>query len=311
VSAEQKSSSIRISDTTPLTDYNATIALTSYNEYTLRPTEPLDPTMPRSWQRVSITQETSEQHIVQQRVQEFKGNIIETKLRLAEYQSGQVTRLMDELKYGEKDNRFEWCLVALSLYNQAGEINLSSPSTSAFGCTTVTVMHVIAKRTPKPQHSPLELYNSLMKPTVPAPPPPGHRFAGPPGPPPGPGGPPLPPSGPPVIIVEGGKSRGGRKTSSLYSISSGYGSDSDSIASSDTSVGVVRRALRKSRARMKREDRRRRRRHCYDSESEDEDDDTFVITPVLKLNRNDDLVEALLDLWTPRSEGKGKEKVAV
>ena len=60
----------------------------------------------------------------------------------------------------------------------------------------------------------------------------------------------------------------------------------------------------------KREDRRRRR-HCYDSESEDEDDDTFVITPVLKLNRNDDLVEALLDLWTPRNEGRGKEKMTV
>jgi hypothetical protein len=310
VSAEPKSSSIRISDTTPLTDYNATIALTSYNEYTLRPTEPLDPTMPRSWQRVSITQETSEQHIVQQRVQEFKGNIIETKLRLAEYQSGQVTRLMDELKYGEKDNRFEWCLVALSLYNQAGEINLSSPPASALGCTTATVMHVIAKRTPKPQHSPLELYNSLMKP-IPAVPAPGHRaapFVCPP-----PGGPPLPSSGPggPPIVVLPRSPRSRKKTSSLYSISSGYGSDSDSIASSDTSVGVVRRSLRKSRARMKREDRERRRRHCYDSESEDENDDTFVITPVLKLKRNDDLVEVLLDLWTPRSEGKGKEKMAV
>jgi hypothetical protein len=265
--------------------------------------------MPRSWQRVSITQETSEQHIVQQRVQEFKGNIIETKLRLAEYQSGQVTRLMDELKYGEKDNRFEWCLVALSLYNQAAEINLSSPPTSAFGCTTATVMHVIAKRTPKPQHSPLELYNSLMKPTAPALPAPVPRaapFVGPP-----PGGPPLPPSSAPIVILPASKSRSGKKASSLYSISSGYGSDSDSIASSDTSVGVVRRSLRKSRARMKREDRRRRRRHCYDSESEDEDDDTFVITPVLKLNRNDDLVEALLDLWTPRNEGKGKEKMTV
>jgi len=314
VSAEQKSSSIRISDTTPLTDYNATIALTSYNEYTLRPTEPLDPTMPRSWQRVSITQETSEQHIVQQRVQEFKGNIIEAKLRLAEYQSGQVTRLMDELKYGEKDNRFEWCLVALSLYNQAAEINLSSAPTSAFGCTTATVMHVIAKRMPKPQHSPLELYNSLMKPTAPALPAPGYRAAPFAGPPPGPGAPPPLPSGPPIVVLAGdggGKSRSGKKTSSLYSISSGYGSDSDSIASSDTSVGVVRRSLRKSRARMKREDRKRRRRHYYDSESEDEDEDTFVITPVLKLNRNDDLVEALLDLWTPRNEGKGKEKMTV
>jgi hypothetical protein len=251
---------------------------------------------------------------VQQRVQEFKGNIIETKLRLAEYQSGQVTRLMDELKYGEKDNRFEWCLVALSLYNQAAEINLSSAPTSAFGCTTATVMHVIAKRMPKPQHSPLELYNSLMKPTAPALPAPGYRAAPFAGAPPGPGAPPPLP-GPPSIVVlarnGGGKSRSGKKTSSLYSISSGYGSDSDSIASSDTSVGVVRRSLRKSRARMKREDRKRRRRYCYDSESEDEDEDTFVITPVLKLNRNDDLVEALLDLWTPRNEGKGKEKMTV
>jgi hypothetical protein len=95
----------------------------------------------------------------------------------------------------------------------------------------------------------------------------------------------------------------------LVDSSSEYDSGTDS--GSDSSVGAVRRRLRRHKANKKREAKRKSRRYDSDSESEDEIETFANITPVLKLNRADDLVEALLDLWTPRNEGKGKEKMTV
>jgi hypothetical protein len=70
-------------------------------------------------------------------------------------------------------------------------------------------------------------------------------------------------------------------------------SDSDSVTSwsSDSSVGAVRRKLR---------------RYYTDSESESEDEGGEDIKVEVGLKRGDDVVRKLLDLWTPAVKGKGK-----
>jgi hypothetical protein len=283
--------SIRISDTTPLTDYDATLALTTYVEYTLRVTDSLNPTLPRSWSRVTVTQENAERHLIIQRVQTFQragGNVLEVSLRLTEQQSSQVTRLIDELKGGERDTRFEWCWVELSLYNGLGEITDFTSNGGFPKVAAATMMHLIAKRMPKAHCKPMDLYNSLMRP---APPPvPVVNQA-------------------PIQIFEVPRQRPRSRSRSRRHRDDFYSSDSSfrsSISSDDSSVGYVRRKLRKNKVRKM--DKARWRGSDYSSDSEDENDDEDVIKINLELKRGDDVVQSLLDLWTPQIEGKGKGK---
>jgi hypothetical protein len=282
--------SIRISDTTPLTDYDATLALTTYVEYTLRVTDSLNPTLARSWSRVTVTQESAERQLIIQRMQTFQragGNVLEVSLRLTEQQSSQVTRLMDELKAGERDARFEWCWVELSLYNGLGEITDFASNVAFPKAAAATMMHLIAKRMPKAHCKPIDLYNSLMRP--PPPPVPVVNQA-------------------PIQIYEvprrpRSRSRSRRRRDDFYSTDSSFRS---SISSDDSSVGYVRRKLRKNKVRKM--DKARWRGSDYSSDSEDESNDEDVIRINLELKRGDDVVQSLLNLWTPQIEGKGKGK---
>jgi hypothetical protein len=282
--------SIRISDTTPLTDYDATLALTTYVEYTLRVTDPLNPTLARSWSRVTVTQESAERQLIIQRMQTFQragGNVLEVSLRLTEQQSSQVTRLMDELKAGERDARFEWCWVEISLYNGLGEITDFASNGGFPKAAAATMMHLIAKRMPKAHCKPMDLYNSLMRP--PPPPVPVVNQA-------------------PIQIFEvprrpRSRSRSRQRRDDFYSTDSSFTS---SISSGDSSVGYVRRELRKNKVRKM--EKARWRGSDYSSDSEDESNDEDVIKINLKLKRGDDVVQSLLNLWTPQIEGKGKGK---
>jgi hypothetical protein len=302
-----------------LTDYDAAVALTSYNAYTLRLTESLEPLVPKSWTRVSITQEAAEQHVVLAKMRQFQArgeNVIDVKMKLTEPQSGQLTRLMDEHKTAERDNRFEWAWVEISLVDWAGQlINLSPPKNQGLviggampgppppplppvaRAGGAQVVHCIAKRSLKRECKPLEVYNSLMrKADTPVP-----RL-------------PLPPPVPfvPVKIPVGKGKKKGRYDSESES-------DSDcSYAttmtwSSGGSVGVVRRRLRRYRARKARGSGKK-----YfsgsDSESESERErerEEDVITVKVEIKRGEDVVKRLLDLWTPetQAEGKGKGKM--
>jgi hypothetical protein len=290
--------SIRISDTTPLTDYDATLALTSYIEYTLRLTDALNPGVhPRSWSRVTVTQESAERHLIIQRVQTFQragGNVLEVSLRLTEQQSSQVTRLMDELKGNERDLRFEWCWVELSLYNNGGEITDFASNGGFPKVASATMMHLIAKRMPKAHCKPLDLYNSLMRPPQP----------------------PMPVVNQAPVIVDLGRSpdRSRSRSRTRWGRRDSYSdlSSLSSLSSDESSVGYVRRKLRKCKAKKMARVKRGVDRYSSDSDA-DESEDEDVIQIKLELKRGDDVVQSLLDIWTPQIEvkGKGKEKEKV
>jgi hypothetical protein len=281
---------VRVSDTTPLTEYDAAVALTTYNEYTLHLAESLNPGTPRSWSRVIVTQESAERHLIIQRVQTFLmagGNVLEAKLRLTEQQGSQVTRLIDELKGNERDSRFEWCWVEISLYNPCGEITDFTSNGSFPKVASATMMHLIAKRMPKMHCKPLDLYNSLVRPQPPQP---------------------LVNTAP--VLVDLTRER---EIDVTRRRSRRYDSDSDSDTSAGTSlwsdnssVGNVRRRLRKNKVRKAVEATWNLDSGSNSDDSEDED----VIKIKLELKRGDDVVHSLLQIWTPQSEanGKGKEK---
>lgn len=324
-----------------LQESEALEALTVYTEYTLRQVEsatdynPPGPT--KTWSRISITQESNEKPDILARIQKFElsgGNIIELKLRMSEQQAKQVDRLMDELKQSERDARFDWSWVEMTMYTHSGEVSASDlmktdqdvPFNFAL---TATHIHVIAKRTLKPSQFPLKVYTSFFSPPPPSP----GMHNGPPGPPgppmhPGPPGPPGPPpgpppgwrGGPPIVhrpgprIIDVQPSRRRKRRGSFTS----SGSDSDTVWVSDSSEGEVRRRLRRYKARkVKRtvEAARRRNRSPFGSDESgsgsdsDSEDDEDVIEVKVVLKRGGDVVKALLELWTPEVEGKGKEVV--
>ena len=192
---------------------------------------------------------------------------------------------MDELKSAERDSRFEWCWVEISLHNHAGEITDFIPRGPNSVLATATVMHLIAKRMPRPQYKALDVYNSLMKPaTSPLPRAPG-----------------LPPVGgpPPGIIRLPPKPKKRSKYASDTS-----DSDTDStLWSSDSSVGNVRRRLRRYKA--KKERKANRRRYYSDSDSEEEEEEDVIKIKVI-LKKGDDVVKKLLEMWTVDGKGKGK-----
>lgn len=290
--AGQKSNSISIREL--VTDYEATIILTTYNEYTMRRGESIDPKIPHSWSRVIVTQDSAEKHLMLQRVQQFQrrgGNVIEAKLHMTEQQSAQVTRLMDELKSAERDCRFEWCWVEISLYNDVGEIMDSIPKGSCNNAAAATLMHLIAKRSLKAHCKPLDVYNALMNPPPPPPPP----------------RPPLRPG-----FINTGPSTPVRKISRYV----GSSSDSDSGStswSSDSSIGNLRRRLRRNTARKAKKNAKGRRLYNdSDSDGDSGGGDEDVIKLKIELKKGDDLVKVLLDKWTPEAdvEGRGKGKIS-
>lgn len=190
-----------------------------------------------------------------------------------------MTRLMDDLKCAERDSRFEWTWVEISLHSNIAEITDSVLKGSG---NSATVMHLIAKRSLKPSYNALNVYNALMKPPPP----------------------PRPPVSSPIITITPSPLA---KKKSKYADSSSDSDSDSSCWSSDSSVGHVRRRLRKYRAKkMRKSDKGRS--HFVDSDSDrysdEEDDDVIAIR--LKLKRGDDVVKALLDMWTSEGKGKGK-----
>jgi hypothetical protein len=273
-----------------MTDREARDALTNYAEYTIRLCDPVQAGAPRSWSRVVVTQESTERLLLELCVDQFEdrdGNVIETKLRMTEQQSGQVTRIMDEIKSAERDYRFEWCWVEISLHNDNGEITDLIPRGPNNILTTATIIHLIAKRMVKPQYKALDIYNGLMRP------PPLPQ--GPLGPPiPGPAPRPIV-SPPPITVTRTPNRRPINDTES----------DTDSTWSSDSSVGAVRRRLRRYKTRKASRSGRKKFRSVSDTEIEAEEED--VIKVDVDLKRGDDLVAVLLALWTVApGNGKGK-----
>lgn len=293
--------SIRVSDMNVFTDHEASLALTSFNEYTMRTCEPSTPLQPRSWLRVSNTLESSDKEQLLDRIDDFfyaGKSVIEVKMRLTEDQADQVTRLMDELMANERDARFEWCWVELSVYDHMGEVKLfaNSPGTVSRSASQI---HLIAKRSLKAYCKPLEVYNALMR---------GGPLSGfPPRPPIGaPGYCPPPvhvmparrPSPPREVIKIRSRSR---RRDSSDSSSSSYESDR-TYYSSDFSV-----ARRLRRKRTRRQNRKSGRGvivlNSDDSDADDEVDDLMKID--LKLKRGDDVVQKLLERWTPQAKTGG------
>lgn len=275
-----KWTSVRTSDITLITESDANAALTTYNEYTICLSQAIDRTTPLSWNRVAITQETSDKQLILQRIEDFTrhgGNVIESKLRLAEPQCSQLTRLMDDLRSAERDHRFQWTWAEISPYNSDGKIPLN-------GIANATRMHLIAKRSLKMSYKALDVYKECMKPPPP----------------------PQPPVSCPTIILQ---TKNGKK----YADSSDE-SDSDTTCWSsegeDDCVGNVRMKFRRSRARKVRNARRMKDCSRSDSDSEDGGEDD-VIEVKVQLKKGDDLVKVLLDRWTPEVDGKEKEKVVV
>lgn len=226
-----------------------------------------------------MTEENSEKHLLLQRIEQFNlsgGNVIEAKLRMTELQSGQLSRLMDDLKCWERDSRFEWTWVEISLYNDSGEITHALrpgiKSADWDEASSANRMHLIAKRTLKPIYKPMDVYNALMRP-APVP---------------------RPPVSAPPVVVQLGRTKKKNVSSSE--------SDSDStFYSSDSSVGNVRRRLRRYRARKARNGICFRRGSFYSDSESDSDEEADIIQIKLKLKRGDDVVKALLEMWTPEA----------
>lgn len=199
---------------------------------------------------------------------------------------------MEDLKISERDSRFEWTWVELSLYNNTGDISNFLHA----GCVkrhdwdiagSANQMHLIAKRSLKPSYKALDVYNALMKPPPP----------------------PRPPVSNPPAIINIGPPRPVEKKSKYVSSSSESDSES-SYYTSDSSVGMVRRRLRKYRAKKARKNGKGRRFYNDSDSDSDDSEDEDVIAVKVSLKRGDDVVKVLLGRWTPDGEvvGKGKEK---
>jgi len=144
-------------------------------------------------------------------------------------------------------------------------------------------MHLIAKRTLKREFKPLDTYNAMMRgPTYP------------------------PPCGPPrPMVIERTPPQKRIRIGTRRNIYGSDVSDSDSssgstVWSSDSSVGQVRRQLRKFKTRKITRER-------WDSDGSEREVDVIKVN--VELKRGDDVVKTLLDLWTAVGEmGKTKGK---
>jgi hypothetical protein len=292
-----------------VSDDSAREALTSYEAFTFRPAlqqqSPLAPLLhlpPRTWSRCFITREREETKVLLERIEKFRLggiSIIDLKIQLTEPQAAQVTNLVQELNQLEKDDRFEHKMVELSMVDRENGI-----VTKQTAGTNIDVIHVITQRTLKPGVRPLATYNALMNR-----PPPLAR-----GPPPFPRGPPPPPPPPfPVkveqdIVVVERRSPPRRSMGRVRrrSISSYSDSDSDSSAFTVTTSSSIR---------FRRKGRKGRKYHSdsdSDSSSDEELKARWKVDPIAikfgKKEKGKDVVQLLLEMWTPAGDGKAKEK---
>ncbi|KAF5874344.1 uncharacterized protein Bfra_004349 [Botrytis fragariae] len=282
----------------------ALVALTTYAEYTLRQAEPNEPSLLRTWFKITITHEYNTIRDIVARVESFNkrgGSVINSQLRLTDQQATHMTKIFEDLQMKERDHRFEWCWVELSLHNSIGEVDLAARGHAA---QTATMMHLIARRSLKREYKPYEVYNWLVR----GPPRPGFNNGLPPrpGPPvgillpmPGPPPPPPPPQprvAPPVFVDRfrpRPRGNGRAKGMSMGDPDDSGGSGSDS----DTTYDSRDRRVRRTRCNDKRMGRR-----YFDSEiSDDSDDEEDAIKIPIILKRGDDVVKKLLDLWTPNT----------
>jgi hypothetical protein len=216
---------------------------------------------------------------------------------MTQHQSEQVTRIIDGIKSSDSDSRFEWCWAEISLHNHNGEITDFVPKGPGpiNIPATATIMHLIAKRSLRPQYKALDVYYALMKLG------PSAFLRG------GPGGPPpisYPPMSSPIIKLSQEPRRPNRGSIHV--------SDSDSdgkIYSSTSSVGNVRRRLKRYKVKKAKSVARK---WCYDSESgSDVEEEEDIIKIDVELKKGDSILKKLLDLWTvePEVEGKGKGRM--
>ncbi len=294
-----------------VSDESARGALTSYDSFTFRPAlqqqSPLAPAIdlpPRTWSRCFITREREETTVLLQRIEKFRlggVSIIDLKIQLTEPQAAQVTNLVQELNQLEKDKRFEHKMVELSMVDR--EHGIVTKQTIG---TNIDVIHVITQRALKQGVPPLVTYNALMgrgPPPVRILPPLSHR------PPP----PPLKMDSDIVVIDDDWSRRRSRSPpprrsmgrSRRRSIISYSSSDSDSsifTVTTSSSIGYQRKG-RKSRKGNNESD------SDYDS---DEVKTRWKVDPITikfsKKEKGKDVVQLLLEKWTPAGDGKCKEK---
>ncbi|TGO52762.1 hypothetical protein BCON_0135g00110 [Botryotinia convoluta] len=278
-------------------------ALTTYAEYTLRQAEPIESSQPRTWFKIIITHEYNTLPDIVARVDSFNkrgSSVINSQVRLTDQQATHMTRILEDLQMKERDHRFEWCWVELSLHNSIGEVDLAA---RGYAAQTATMMHLIARRSLKREYKPYEVYNLLVRgPPRPGfnnglPPRPGPPVGMPlptPGPPPPP--PPPPPGAAPPVFIDcfrprpRGNGRARDMSMSNLDDSGSSGSDSDTTYDSRT-----------KRVRTRRNDRRMGRRYSDSEISDDSDDEKDVINIPIISKRGDDVVKKLLDLWTPNT----------
>ena len=290
--------SVRYSDTTPPpNDNDCKKVLTSFREFTVHLCDQVTPDNPRNWNRVTISQESSDRNLIEEHVKQYKftgNNVIEIKLRLTEPQSDQVTRIMDDIRRNESDPRFEWCWVEISLYDDKG-ISIQLTRYTLHSLVGVPSdpsqagrLYLVAQRTLKPQYRPHEVYRSLLR-GEPVPrhvwgprPAPGAALPSPPPLRTGPGQPPT--HGGPLFPILPKKSK---KYSSHHS-------ESDTCYSSDSNNGGVRRRMKRIKARKPTS---KTNHYSSDSETtEDEMDD--ILNLKVDLKKGDSVVQKLMDLWT-------------
>jgi hypothetical protein len=298
-----------------VSDESAREALTSYEALTFRPAlqqqSPLAPLLhlpPPKWSRCFVTREREEIRVLLQRIEKFRlrgVSIIDLKLQLTEPQAAQVTNLVQELNQLEKDKRFEHKMVELSMIDR--EHGIVTKQTAG---TNIDVIHVITQRAPKQGVNPLATYNALMN----RGPPPASA------PPPLPRGPPPPPlkNERDIIVVHDIPRRRspprrpiGR--SGRRSIASSYFSDSSS--DSDSSFYTVTTATSGGYRRKSRKGRKYRKGKYSDSDSDSSSEDIkarWKVDPIAikfsKKEKGKDVVQLLLEKWTPAGDGKAKQE---
>jgi hypothetical protein len=290
-----------------VSDESAREALTSYEAFTFRPAlqqqSPLAPLLhlpPRTWSRCFITREREETRVLLQRIEKFRLrgiSIIDLKIQLTEPQAAQVTNLVQELNQLEKDKRFEHKMVELSMVDR--ESGIVTKQTAG---TNIDVIHVITQRTLKQGVPPLVTYNALMNR-----PPPLAR--GPPTLSRGP--PPPPPKQEPEIVVVPGWSRSPPRRSTARVGRRSIASYSDSDSDSDSSVFTVTTLSSIGYRRKSRKGRKYRNDSDSDFSSDEDVKARWKTDPITirfsKKEKGKDVVQLLLEKWTPAGDGKVKE----
>lgn len=290
-------------------DAELLVALKTYAEYTLRQAEPDEPSLPRTWFKIIITHEYNTLADIVARVDSFSkrgSSVIDSQVRLTDQQAIHMTQILEDLQMKERDHRFEWCWVELSLHNSMGEVYLA---TRGHAAQTATMMHLIARRSLKREYKPSEVYNLLVR----GPPRPGFNNGLPPrpGPPvgkplpmPGPPPPPPPPqpvAAPPIFIDRfrpRPRGNGRARDTRMNDLDDSGSSGSDSDTTYDSRTRRVRRT--------RRNDRRTGRRYSDSEISDESDDEEDVIKIPIILKRGDDVIKKLLELWTPNTGFVGK-----